>query len=52
VHGEYADFSTAARCAALVKQVPSVDRLVNNAGIFEPKTFAEIPDADWERFYQ
>lgn len=50
--GVAADVSTAAGCAELVKQVPSVDILVNNAGIFEPKPFTEIPDADWERFYQ
>lgn len=50
--GVAADVSTAAGCAELVRQVPSVDILVNNAGIFEPKAFAEIPDADWERFYQ
>jgi NAD(P)-dependent dehydrogenase (short-subunit alcohol dehydrogenase family) len=50
--GVAADVSTAAGCAELVRQVPSVDLLVNNAGIFEPKPFAEIPDADWERFYQ
>ena len=47
-----ADVSTAAGCAAVLKQLPAVDILVNNAGIFEPKPFAEIPDADWERFYQ
>ena len=47
-----ADVSTAAGCAALVAQAPAVDILVNNAGIFEPKPFAEIPDADWDRFYQ
>ena len=50
--GVAADVSTAAGCDALLKQVPSVDILVNNAGIFEPKPFAEIPDADWERFHQ
>ena len=50
--GVAADVSTAAGCKALLRQVPSVDILVNNAGIFEPKPFAEIPDADWERFYQ
>jgi NAD(P)-dependent dehydrogenase (short-subunit alcohol dehydrogenase family) len=50
--GVAADVSTAAGCAELVRQVPSVDILVNNAGIFEPKPFTEIPDADWERFYQ
>lgn len=50
--GVAADVSTAAGCAELVKQLPKVDMLVNNAGIFEPKPFAEISDADWERFYQ
>src|SRR5947208_15611935 len=50
--GVAADVSAAAGCAALVKQAPHVDVLVNNAGIFEPKPFIEIPDADWERFYQ
>jgi NAD(P)-dependent dehydrogenase (short-subunit alcohol dehydrogenase family) len=49
--GVVADVSTAAGCAELLRQVPHVDILVNNAGIFEPKPFAEIPDADWERFY-
>jgi len=47
-----ADGSTAAGCDAIVKVLPSVDILVNNLGIFEPKPFAEIPDADWERFFQ
>jgi len=50
--GVAADVSTAEGCAVLVRQAPSVDILVNNAGIFEPKPFLEIPDADWERFYQ
>jgi len=50
--GVAADVSTAAGCAELVRQIPSVDILVNNAGIFEPKPFAEIPDADWDRFFQ
>lgn len=50
--GIAADVSTAAGCAALVSNAGAIDILVNNAGIFEPKPFAEIPDADWERFYQ
>jgi NAD(P)-dependent dehydrogenase (short-subunit alcohol dehydrogenase family) len=50
--GVAADVSTPAGCDALVQQLPAVDILVNNAGIFEPKPFVEIPDADWERFYQ
>ena len=36
----------------LTKQFPAVDILVNNLGIFEPKPFEEIPDADWVRFFE
>jgi NAD(P)-dependent dehydrogenase (short-subunit alcohol dehydrogenase family) len=50
--GIAADVSTAAGCAALIAGAAHVDILVNNAGIFEPKPFAEIPDADWARFYE
>jgi NAD(P)-dependent dehydrogenase (short-subunit alcohol dehydrogenase family) len=50
--GVASDVSTAAGCAALIRQAPSVDILVNNAGVFEPKPFKDIPDSDWERFYQ
>ncbi|MGC4014315.1 MAG: SDR family NAD(P)-dependent oxidoreductase [Luteolibacter sp.] len=47
-----ADVSTAEGCAAIAKAAGAVDILVNNAGIFEPKPFTEIPDEDWDRFYQ
>ena len=40
-----ADLSTADGVANLVRQVPKVDILVNNLGIFEPKPFEEIPDS-------
>ncbi|MFT7775583.1 SDR family NAD(P)-dependent oxidoreductase [Roseateles sp.] len=36
---------------ALVRQHPGIEILVNNLGIFEPKAFEEIPDADWLRFF-
>jgi NAD(P)-dependent dehydrogenase (short-subunit alcohol dehydrogenase family) len=29
-----------------------VEVLVNNLGIFEPKPFAAITDADWLRFFE
>lgn len=45
------DVSTAAGVSALVRDLPAVDILVNNTGIFEPKPFFEIPDADWQRFF-
>lgn len=52
VTGVAADVATAAGCDALIKAVPSVDILINNAGIFEPKPFFDIPDADWMRFFE
>lgn len=51
VRGIAADVSTAAGCEALVAALPQVDILINNAGIFEPKDFLDIPDEDWSRFF-
>ncbi len=45
------DVATAEGVDALVRALPAVDILVNNTGIFEPKPFFEIPDADWQRFF-
>lgn len=52
VRGIAADVSTAAGCKALVAALPEIDILINNAGIFEPKDFFEIPDEDWSRFFE
>jgi NAD(P)-dependent dehydrogenase (short-subunit alcohol dehydrogenase family) len=52
VRGVAADVSTAAGCTALTAALPEVDILINNAGIFEPKGFFDIPDEDWSRFYE
>ena len=52
VQGIAADLSGAAGCADLVGQLPLVDILVNNLGIFEPKPFEQISDADWLRFFE
>src|SRR4051794_38417648 len=52
VRGVAADVSTAPGCKALLAALPSVDILINNAGIFEPKGFFDIPDEDWSRFYE
>ncbi|WP_291688706.1 SDR family oxidoreductase [Bradyrhizobium sp.] len=51
VRGVAADVSTAEGCNALVAALPEVDILINNAGIFEPKGFLDIPDEDWSRFF-
>lgn len=45
------DLSTAAAAEQLAKAHPDVEILVNNLGIFEPKDFEDIPDADWSRFF-
>src|SRR5208337_143040 len=51
VLGFAGDLSKASSAEALARQYPGVDILVNNLGIFEPKPFEEIPDADWLRFF-
>ena len=45
------DLASAAGVEKLTAELPVVDILVNNLGIFEPKPFAQIPDADWQRFF-
>ena len=52
VSGVACDFSRPDEIAALIAQVPEVDILVNNVAIFEPKSFADISDEDWLRFYE
>lgn len=52
VRGVAADVGSASGVASLVKAVPSVDVLINNAGIFEPKPFEDISDDDWMRFFE
>jgi NAD(P)-dependent dehydrogenase (short-subunit alcohol dehydrogenase family) len=51
VEGVTADLSTAAGTVAFIAQAGDADILVNNVGIFEPKPFVEIPDEDWQRFF-
>jgi NAD(P)-dependent dehydrogenase (short-subunit alcohol dehydrogenase family) len=46
------DLTLASAAEDLARAHPEVDILVNNLGIFEPKPFEEIPDADWVRFFE
>lgn len=50
--GIAADFSKAQDINALLEELPQVDILINNVGIFEPKEFTEIPDEDWFKFFE
>ncbi|HEY8715447.1 MAG TPA: SDR family oxidoreductase [Candidatus Acidoferrum sp.] len=49
--GVAADLSSVADIQKLIREAGEADILVNNLGIFEPKPFADIPDADWQRFF-
>lgn len=51
VHGLAADLSQADAAEDAVRRFPGIGILVNNLGIFEPKPFEDIPDADWLRFF-
>ncbi len=52
VEGIAADLGTVEGCVELFSQLPKVDILVNNLGIFEAKLFAQISDDDWRRFFE
>lgn len=52
VSGIAADLATPAGIATLVAAVPQVEILVNNLGIFDPAPFADIPDSEWQRFFE
>jgi len=51
-HGIAADLGTAAGAQAVIERFPTMDILVNNLGIFEPKPFEQIDDEDWRRFFE
>jgi NAD(P)-dependent dehydrogenase (short-subunit alcohol dehydrogenase family) len=52
VTGLAGDVGSATEVDRLVEKLGPVDILINNAGIFEPKPFLEIPDSDWIRFFE
>jgi NAD(P)-dependent dehydrogenase (short-subunit alcohol dehydrogenase family) len=52
VEGFAGDMSLAERAEELARRHPDVSILINSLGIFEPKSFEEIPDADWRRFFE
>ena len=52
IDGIALDLGHAEGCSTLFERLPNVDILVNNLGIFEPKPFAEITDADWLHFFE
>lgn len=51
VLGYAGDLSRADAAEEAVRRHPGIGILVNNLGIFEAKAFEEIPDEDWQRFF-
>ena len=52
VSGIAADFSKVEEVDQLLAKLPETDILINNAGIFEPKAFADITDSEWLRYFE
>jgi NAD(P)-dependent dehydrogenase (short-subunit alcohol dehydrogenase family) len=52
IKGIAADFADKKQIEELIDQLPEVDILINNVGIFEPKPFNAITDEDWFKFYE
>ena len=52
VRGVAADVSTARAATRWSRRCRRSTSSINNAGIFEPKDFFEIPDEDWSRFFE
>jgi NAD(P)-dependent dehydrogenase (short-subunit alcohol dehydrogenase family) len=51
LHGVAADLGTAEGAEILFRELPAVDILINNLGIFEPRQFEDITDDEWRRFF-
>lgn len=51
VRGIAADIATAQGADSLIGQLPDVDVLVNNMGIYGAQPVFEIDDAEWQRYF-
>jgi len=52
IDGDLSDPAQAAEVCAAIDANGPLDILVNNMGIFEPRKFEEIGDAEWLRFFE
>jgi NAD(P)-dependent dehydrogenase (short-subunit alcohol dehydrogenase family) len=52
VQGLAADLGTAVGCAAAIRELPQLDILINNLGIFEAKPFEQITDEEWLHIFE
>ncbi len=47
-----ADFSKKESVSALIKQLPTIDILINNVGIYKGTSFYEMPDEEWTEQFE
>jgi NAD(P)-dependent dehydrogenase (short-subunit alcohol dehydrogenase family) len=52
ISGVAADLGTVAGVEELTRQISTIDILVNNLGIYEPKPFEKITDEEWIKFFE
>ncbi len=52
ITGVAADLSSSDGVARIIEACPEIDILVNNVGIFKPRAFVQISDAEWLRFFE
>ncbi len=52
ISGVVADLGTKAGAEQVLQEVPHIDILVNNLGIYEPKPFFDITDDDWLNIFE
>lgn len=52
ISGITCDFASASDVERLIKELPYVDLLINNVGIYSPGTFFEASDDDWLRQFE
>ncbi len=49
VSGLAADFNSTDEVASLLQQLPNIDILINNVGIYRSESFFETPNEDWHQ---
>ncbi len=52
ISGVVADLGTKAGVEQLLGDIPQIDILINNLGIYEPKAFSEITDEEWLNIFE
>ncbi|MGO4592271.1 SDR family NAD(P)-dependent oxidoreductase [Leifsonia sp. 2TAF2] len=52
VSGIAADFERSEEVARLLEDLGEIDILVNNVGLFDVTAFGDIPDSEWQRYFE